>query len=67
MSILFDDDCVPVGWERVTLGDDLDAFCDAAEAGDLEKAESIVERAYERAYARIGGDVLRAAEDKGNG
>lgn len=60
--MLVDDEGVPVGWEYVTLGDDLDAFCDAAEAGDMKAVETIVERAYERAYARLGGAILAAEE-----
>lgn len=58
--MLVDDEGVPVGWEYVTLGDDLEDFCDAAEAGDMDSVEAIVERAYERAYARIGGEILAA-------
>jgi hypothetical protein len=58
--VLVDDEGVPVGWEYVTLGADLGAFCDAAEAGDMEAVNAIVERAYERAYARLGGEILAA-------
>lgn len=56
--MLVDDEGVPVGWEYVTLGDDLEDFCDAAEAGDMETVDKIVRRAYERAYARLGADII---------
>ena len=56
--MIFDDDGIPVGWEHVTLGDEVDAFCDAADRGDRETAEAIVERAYQRLYARLGGEIL---------
>lgn len=62
MSLLMDDEGRPLGWERVTLGDELDAFCDAADRGDIEAAEAIVERAYERLYARVGGEILEGLE-----
>lgn len=42
----------------MTLGDDLDAFCDAAERVDFDEVERIVEAAYGRLYARLGARIL---------
>ena len=58
--MIFDEDGVPVAWEHVTLGDDLEAFCDAVAAGDMDAVEAIVGRAYQRAYARLGAHILEA-------
>lgn len=49
-----DEDGVPIGWELVTLDDEVDAFVNAMEERDFETAEGIVERAY----ARVFGDQV---------
>jgi hypothetical protein len=51
MALMVDEDGVPYGWQDVDMSkEELDAMCDAAEAGDLETAEVIVERAYDRLF-----------------
>ena len=60
--MIFDDEGIPFGWERITLTEDeLDEMCEAADQGDIEAAELIVEQAYRRLYARIGGEMLEGA------
>jgi hypothetical protein len=59
--MLFDENGVPLDWEYVTLDEDLDAFCDAADAGDMKTVAEIVERAYDRAYSRLGAEILASA------
>jgi len=54
---------IPVGWEMVHLTEDaLDRVSEWADRGEIGMAEAIVEGAYERLYARLGGDILRGAE-----
>lgn len=44
-----DDEGVPVNWNKVALSDDdLDAMCDAVDAGNFELASRIVDVAYAR-------------------
>lgn len=57
--MIVDEDGVPFGWEgaldEVLGGPDAEAFFDAADRGDMEEVDRIVEAAYERAYERTGG------------
>ena len=40
---------IPLGWEMVTFTEaELDAMCDAADVGDIETAERVVDGAYAR-------------------
>ncbi|HEY0545286.1 MAG TPA: hypothetical protein VGC91_07930 [Pyrinomonadaceae bacterium] len=53
---------IPIGWPDALAGlgstGELDLMCDAIEAGREDEAEAIVERAYERVYARYGAELL---------
>jgi len=51
MALMTDEDGVPYGWEDVRMTEEeLDAMIAAADAGDFETAEAIVERAYDRLF-----------------
>ena len=42
---------IPVGWELVSLlPSEISAMCDAADIGDIENAEIIIEDAYSRLF-----------------
>ena len=44
-------DGVPIGWEIVRLTDsELDQFCAAADVGDHDEAERVVDGAYSRLF-----------------
>jgi hypothetical protein len=59
--MIYEGDGSPVGWQGVTLTDaEREALVDAADAEDAAAAERIVEGAYSRHYARIGGEILAA-------
>ena len=53
--MIVDEDGVPWGWWDVRLTpEEWEDFFEAAEAGDLEAVERIVEGAYDRLYAPVG-------------
>lgn len=49
------DQCnIPFGWELVQLTrEELDEMCDAADDGDIEQAQKIVEGAYARLFRSV--------------
>ena len=61
-TMIFDGE-IPLGWEDALdeLGrtGDLELMCDALDMGREAEAEAIVERAYERVYARYGAELLK--------
>jgi hypothetical protein len=51
MGIIYDNDGIPDGWQDVRLLDEeWEPFFQAAERGNIDAANAIVERAYERLY-----------------
>lgn len=50
-AVTLDEDGTAFGWELVTLTDEeLDQLVEAADAGDIETADAVVERAYARLF-----------------
>jgi hypothetical protein len=59
MSLIMDEHGIPFGWEDVTLTEEeLLQLSDALDRGEREVADRVVEGAYERFYARLGGHAL---------
>ena len=53
--MLMDEHGIPYGWEDVHLTEEeMDEMCDALDAGDEERAEAIVEGAYEWLFMEVG-------------
>jgi hypothetical protein len=52
--ITVDEDGIPLGWEMVTLTDsERDQLVEAADVGDIETADAVVEQAYARLFGEF--------------